>query len=580
MATNLLINIVTEFLGKKAFGQADSATKKLTGSVKKLGGVLGVSLGAGAMLAYGKNAVKAFASAEAATTRLLSVVENLGLEFASNNITGFLDDISAKSGIAGEKLNAAFQPLLATTKSVTKSQELFRLALDIAAGSGVELATVTNDLARASVGSYKGLKKYSLGLTDAELKTTSLAKITALLNTQFSGSNATYLKTYAGQMQILTEASGNAQEIIGGALVDALKGLGDEKSVENLAKNMQNTAVYIGDVIRGVGVLADKLTSLPVIGGFKVEMIPIIGSYISMLAKAGSEAKGVGEALANSHLASLQRYATDRKADIAAKKRAAALLKIEQDKLKAANALAKAKKDQLALDKAALALGKGEDIFNREAVELNAALLAKQQEIEKLGGSATAAQKLQIANDLVRLSIKSDMLKLEDAIADKNVPLAQAIAARLTKELAILSTMQGQDFTLGQMNKLVDAIKPKDLINLGNLGTALTSLLALATTKITIPVTFVPTNKIPGGNDNKPLVPSFPTLPPGEEWPGFINIQPDSANTSSTNTGLTVVVNTGATLGTTETIVDAVQSAMQTISRRGGSSGFAGQIAL
>jgi len=36
MASDLLINIVSQFTGKKAFGDAEKATKKLTGSVKNL----------------------------------------------------------------------------------------------------------------------------------------------------------------------------------------------------------------------------------------------------------------------------------------------------------------------------------------------------------------------------------------------------------------------------------------------------------------------------------------------------------------------------------------------------------------
>ena len=39
MATDLVVNIASQFLGKKAFLDADKATKKLTGSVKSLGRV-------------------------------------------------------------------------------------------------------------------------------------------------------------------------------------------------------------------------------------------------------------------------------------------------------------------------------------------------------------------------------------------------------------------------------------------------------------------------------------------------------------------------------------------------------------
>jgi len=255
--SNIVIDIVTQFTGKKAFKDADSAAQKLTGSVKRLGAAFGVSLGAAAIVRFGRASVTAFAEAEKANTRLANSVKNLGLSLSTADIQKNLDEISAKTGIAGEPLAAAYQSLLTTTGSVIKSQELFNQALDISQGSGVELSTVTDDLSKAYVGITRGLTKYKLGLTQTELKTKTFAELQVLLNKQFAGSNAQYLETYAGKMGVLGEAAGNAQEILGGGIINSLMIISKNTSIEDLADDMarlaENTANALQEMSRWGG---------------------------------------------------------------------------------------------------------------------------------------------------------------------------------------------------------------------------------------------------------------------------------------------------------------------------------------
>ena len=254
-------------IGSKAdtrgFKKAETAAAKLTKQVKSLAGALGLGLGTAAIVKFGKDSVKAFTDAEKSNTQLANSVKNLGLSFAQSNITNFLDKISASSGIAGEKLNESFQSLLSTSGSFLKSQELLNLALDISAGSTVDLATVSNDLAQAYVGNTRGLRKYNLGLTQAQLKVASFTELQAKLNQQYSGANQVFLTTYAGKLQVLTEAAGNAQEIIGQGLVDALTiAAGKGADIQNVADAMASLAEDIADTARGVGVLVNAFGKL------------------------------------------------------------------------------------------------------------------------------------------------------------------------------------------------------------------------------------------------------------------------------------------------------------------------------
>ena len=170
---SLLINIAATFSGKKALKEAQKQVNVLESSVKKLGATLGVSLSAAAVVAFGKASVKAFAEDEKAATRLAGVLENLGLAFANPQIAAFIEDLSKATGVVDDDLRPAMQSLITTTGSLANSQKLLAQAIDISAASGVDLVTVSNDLAQAYVGNTRGLRKYNLGLTQAELKAAS-----------------------------------------------------------------------------------------------------------------------------------------------------------------------------------------------------------------------------------------------------------------------------------------------------------------------------------------------------------------------------------------------------------------------
>ena len=130
----------------------------------------------------------------------------------------------------------------------------------------------------------------------------------------------------------------------------------------------------------------------------------------------------------------------------------------------------KAKQLQIAIDKANLALGKGEDIFNMDKIQIAAALT---NQAEQLGKATTGAQILQIANDTARLKVKQDILALEDAIASGDQKAIEAATKKLNADMAILGSLQNQSIKLLDIKSILESLKPKDLINLDNLNEAL-----------------------------------------------------------------------------------------------------------
>ena len=366
---SLLVQIAAEFTGKKALKDADKGIQNLTKSTKKLAGALGVALSTTAVVNFGKASVKAFVEAEKANTRLAGVVKNLGLSFAQAEIQKNLDEISRSAGIAGEVLVDAYQPLLTATGSVIQSQKLLQQALDISAGSGVELTTVTQDLANAYVGNFKGIKKYNLGISQAELKTTDFLKVQTLLNEQFSGSNAKYLETYAGKMQVLGEAAGNAQEVIGGALVNALQDVFGAADITELIGKIDILAAKTANMIDDLAwkwkkfwfVTEDKslLSLLNPFSNYIEKGLDKIDAEKAAITwrRAMEKAAGFGP---DSRSAAGVNSAAAAKAEAEAKKRAAELLKQQK-------ALLAEQKKQAALKKAG-------SIFDKEQIQIIAAL--------------------------------------------------------------------------------------------------------------------------------------------------------------------------------------------------------------
>jgi hypothetical protein len=273
----------------------------------------------------------------------------------------------------------------------------------------------------------------------------------------------------------------------------------------------------IADVITGVATLTSVLNKLPKsenMAFFDVGNIPVLGAYLKIL-------QGIGEAqrlapkpfttpmtLSGSLDAQNKINAARKKAEAEAAKRAKELLALIKKQAAAEKLKLQQKKDQLALDKAALALGKGTDVFDLDKIQIQAAILAKQDEINRLGTAATDQQKLQLANDAQRLTVKQLMLDLEDAIADKDVERATSLSKQLNTELAILGTLTGQTYKLSEIDKILERFKPKDLINLDNLDAAIRKLLEIAGSRFDFLSPIMPSQDRTGINELAPDITS------------------------------------------------------------------------
>jgi hypothetical protein len=170
----------------------------------------------------------------------------------------------------------------------------------------------------------------------------------------------------------------------------------------------------------------------------------------------------------------------------------------------------KAARLKLAIDKAQLALNKGNDVFDMDKIQ-NAAALKNQAEL--LAKSTTDTQRLQIANDIARLNVKQSISNLEDAIAAKDEAAIVAATNKLNADLKILGALTGQNVKLADIKSILEGLKPAELIDQKNLDEALRKikemmdLLAQANTasKAKVPTSGSMGSGIPAGDFIAPI---------------------------------------------------------------------------
>jgi len=437
--------IIAAELKKQGFDKAQKATTGLDKTFKKLGVTIAAVFSAQKIIAFGKASAKAFADDEKAVNRLTNTLKNMGLAFEDPKVKKFIADLEATSGVLDDKLRPAMQGLLTTTGSVTKSQQLLGLAIDIAAQSGVDLETVTNDLAKAYVGNTKGLSKYNLGLTKTELSAKSFSEIQDILTKQFSGANAAFLDTYAGKVALLNVAYANMQEIIGKSLIDAFSRLAGDEGIASATKAMADFGQEISDVINGITILIDKLLQIP--GLSLILKLLLNMKNFGILGVVG--ALGADERLqpkpfktpmtisGQSDFYTKQENAR-KKADAAAAKRAKELAALQK----------KTELERKKREKEAQQLKRAVTVFDMENIQIVAAMQ----------GQIDGEQRLRL---VALLAINND-------IADVAEKTASAVLAINAPALANLGVMvKAGDTTTDVINKLLEAQAKVALIDLG-----------------------------------------------------------------------------------------------------------------
>lgn len=223
------IPIISEFDGKgisKAiteFKNLEGAGAKAQFAIKKAAVPAAAALTALAAAAF--SSAKAAMEDEAAQVQLALALKN-NTSATDAQIKANEDFIATQGklfGVTDDDLRPAIARLVTQTHDLDKAQRLVSIAQDVSAGTGKDLSTVTEALAKAAGGSTTALGKLSPELKQLMKDGLSADEAIAKLAETFDGAASTAAETAQGKFKRLGVALNETKESIGAALLPAVE---------------------------------------------------------------------------------------------------------------------------------------------------------------------------------------------------------------------------------------------------------------------------------------------------------------------------------------------------------------------
>jgi len=454
------INIASQFVGKKAFKQAETATDKLQKNVKALAGSLGIAFGARAIVNFAKLAIKTGLEQQAQQDRLNQLLK-VGVGASSEQVAILNRQASAleKIGVVSAGNITQTQSQLATFNlQVSTIEKLTPAILDYvtaekgATASAAEFKSMTNGLAQALNGNFASLTKVGFVIdenTRAQIKNGSEAERTAalvkVLESTYKGFNAELRATPTGQMQVLANTADDARTIIGQGLVQALAdATGGVDELGNSFNAILKVATVISDLSIGIGRTFSALAQadLGTKGVSPLESLRRFRRATEQFRKDDALAAQKAS-IAGGNYGSLTGFQRQFQ-DAQAKKSAAAAAKLAKSQLKVTKEQTKAIKEQTALQKAGT-------LFDIEQAGILAALkgdISKEErtrlelQLAILTGNTTEASKL--AAELGKAQgLTKELIAYYSALPDAKNPFSGWITTLLNAQQLAASIAAG-----------------------------------------------------------------------------------------------------------------------------------------
>jgi phage-related protein len=258
--------------------EVESFGSKL-GDFGKKAGLAFAAAGAAAAAYAGKllvDGVKAAIEDEKAQIALAGSLERVtgATQAQISELENWISKQGVALGVTDDELRPALDRLARATGSVSEAQKLASIAMDISAGTGKSLETVSAALAKAQEGNVASLAKLTGGFEKAELKGKTLNDLLPTITQNFQGAAQQGAETFAGKMERLQIAFGEAKETVGSFVLDAITPL-----VTN----------FVEKVIPTIQVLADEIgtTLKPIVEDlilfFRENVIPIFEAWWNII---------------------------------------------------------------------------------------------------------------------------------------------------------------------------------------------------------------------------------------------------------------------------------------------------------
>lgn len=214
-------------LAEKRFGEFQRETAKIGSTIKNAflpaaAAVAGLGVAAAGAA---RAAIEDQQSAALLERQLQATTKATDAQVKANE--DYITSLSLATGVADDELRPAQARILRSTKDLTKAQKLLTLSVDVAKGSGKSLQQVSEAISRAYGGNVKALARLDPSLKSFITKTTTADQAVAQLAKNFEGAAAKNAETFAGRMDRLKVAMGEAYESIGYALLPIVQKLAD-----------------------------------------------------------------------------------------------------------------------------------------------------------------------------------------------------------------------------------------------------------------------------------------------------------------------------------------------------------------
>jgi hypothetical protein len=260
------IPLITEFKDTgikqaiKEFKKLETAGQKAQFLIKKAAVPATAAL-AGVTAVIG-SAVKAAIEDQAAQASLARQIK-ASTKATDKQIKGveeYISSLGQSVAIADDEARPALQALVVATKDVTKAQDLLNVAIDISAGTGKDLATVSDALAKAYAGNMRGLQALSPELKAMIKDGASLEEVLATLETNFGGAGKAAADTAAGGMKKLGIAFNETKESVGMAFLPIMEKL--LPVVQKFSAWAEKNPTLLAAVIASMGILAVSILAV------------------------------------------------------------------------------------------------------------------------------------------------------------------------------------------------------------------------------------------------------------------------------------------------------------------------------
>ncbi len=210
--------------------QLAAHTKEMQANLKSMHdtfiglGTAATAMGAAITVPLGLS-VKAAAEEEQAMLRLGNTLKNVGVNFddVKDDLDKTIMSLERMSAVSHDKLYDAFNSLLNITGNYQESLKLLPVALDLAAGSGMDLAAASMLVGKVNEGNIGVLGRYGIVLEKGATQTEAIEAITK----RFGGSAEAMGNSTSSAMTRIKLSTDTLMEAIGTNLLPIIKSVSD-----------------------------------------------------------------------------------------------------------------------------------------------------------------------------------------------------------------------------------------------------------------------------------------------------------------------------------------------------------------